>query len=174
MTAVSPLFADLPVDRRASIGVQETQTPVGSFEARRTWNGRTKILKPTWGTKYSLSLSVDGDRVRMPPIEALQPGAALTVYSSVWWCQRIAPWQQETILLRDPVPGTVHARDAATDADLGETVAGRVVSIFGRVGKTMVWYRPTFYCVVVRFESRGGSTDRSSGWSLEVEEEVAP
>ena len=175
MSAVMPLFADLPTSRRVPYGVTETQTLVGDIETRRTWNGRTRVLAPSWGAKYALQIAAEGDSVRLPPMNDLQPGKPLTVHSSVWWCARLPAGSTTAILLRDPVPGSVHARDADDDRiELLEGVAGRIVTIMNRGRESMIWYRPVLHCLVSRFETSGSATGKSQGWTLEVEEEFAP
>lgn len=174
MPATTVLLAGMPSGLRTVVGVTETQRESGAAEMRRTWNGTARILKPSYARVWDVTLSNSGSRVWLPDIQALVPGAAVTLHSTVWWSVRFPAGATEAILDRDPVPGTVHGRD-----DIDETVRiaagvlGRRVTIGGRAGTSRVFYRPILQCLVVSFEGGGSATGLEQNWTLELAE-VAP
>ena len=174
MAEISLIFPDLRIPRRSIIGAKVDETPVRKVSLRETWGGRTIPLMHPGGSKVEIEISNDGDRVWTPSLDNIQPGQQITLHSSVWQSITIAPGAVEGFFRRDPVPGTVHARDADDENQMVDVaIAGRRATILGRAGYTTVVYRPIRHCIVGDVETSGSATGRSQGWKMILREEQA-
>ncbi|MBC6716912.1 hypothetical protein H9Q09_11905 [Aurantimonas sp. DM33-3] len=176
MAEISLIFPDVRIPRRSIIGIQEELMPVGEVQFRETWNGRTIALQPSFGRKFEVVLSNDGDAVWMPSFDNLERGSQVTLYASTWWSATIPPMTMTTMLKRDAVPGTVSARDADNERLQGDVgIVGREANIYvPRSAYTTILYRPVLHCIVGDIRMSGSATGRSQSWEMVLREEMAP
>ena len=180
------IFPELRLPVQCLAGMREELFLVGETEVARTVNGRSMVLTMPWGQKYGVRYVCDGEGRRLLPLDELKLGRRLIVHPATPRGRVIAPGATSVRLDREPVPGSLHARDVDTDMPIDVTVervrpanlnlsAYWEARIFGRGGWTQVSYRPVLTCLVTGVIGFGSDvTGRRQNSTVELEEERAP
>lgn len=190
---VSVLFPDRPVHPRAVIGCTESHSLAVDPQTYRSRSGRTTVLPTSFRRKWSISLSNSGDHV-VNPLDSVEVGERLRLFSSVWWSVPIPPGVMSVPLTNAPVSET--------------TLLGDVIAMFKAHFPDQTWltasafpkrgadgwlidaswdrmdsrkaelpivfeYRPVLDCIVTDISWSGGGSTLDGGWSVTLEEERA-
>lgn len=170
------LGPNIVIPLRSAGGHRESWEPDEQIDVERTCNGLAKVLRPTHGTAYRITITASGSSVwRMPSLDGVDVGDSVVLSSSKIWTAKIPAGADQTILRRDAVPGSVSVRDPETDAIIEHAIIGKTVLIAAPADMNLiVFYRPRVVCLVIRLPVDHDESSGTGGWSLELVEEQAP
>ena len=160
----------LVIPLRAALEFTETWTQVGTVEARRTWTGKTKILRPTFGTMWDISISGSGSATwRTPSLASIKPGDEVFLHSCKWLTDTIPLGTSQRTLQFTPEPGSVRVVDVDTDFRFPFTLAGRLVKVPAAVTKVpAILFKPVVRCFVGSVGYDADGSEGTGGWSLQL------
>lgn len=164
------LGPDVIITLRSALGFTEDWEPMASAQVRNTWNGRAKILKPTFRRKSTIRLAGAGNGVwRVPNLQVLEPGHIVTLHSCIWQNDLLATGATEKVLRWTPVPASTRVRDPETDQVFDHDVDGKIVSIAEAFDHPMaITYRATAECVLGDVSMSGDSKSGLATWSADL------
>ena len=167
---------DLVLPIGAMIGVTERRRRIDRTEWDDTLNGTSIALRPLYGRKYGVTFSASGPAVRWTPTFAALPlDAWFQADCTLHLTDPLYLGQSQTVLHRDPVPGTVAAFRALDpeETPVPVDVAGRVVTLSGGAvadADLVVRYLPRLRLCLVNDEAGGPEIEGRVEWSLETRE----
>lgn len=170
-------FDEILIPLRAGTNYTEDWKQVGGVEFRHTWNGRARVLGPSFKRKYEISISASGDGVwRRPELDGIQPGDTLTLHSRNWQPPvRIPIGATSCYLSMPPVPDSVSVRSLDERNIVAHTLDDRQVSIAAAADQLLLghWCAKVA-CLMGEFGMTGDGAGGAGGWTLSLVMAEAP
>lgn len=164
------LGPDIVITMRSALGFTEEWEPMSPVQVRNTWNGRAKILKPTFKRKSTIRLAGAGNGVwRVPNLQMLEPGHVVTLHSSIWQNDLLPTGAVSKVLRWTPVPGSTRVRDPETDQVFEHTVVDKTVSVAAAFDRPMaITFNAAVECLLGDVSMSGDSKSGLATWSADL------
>lgn len=161
----------IAIPMRAATEFTETWTRAGTVTARRTWTGKAKILKPTFGRVWDVEIAGFGPAVwRTPSFDALKEGDEVVLWSTKWMSSHIPVGADQCLLSLEPVPGSVSVRSPETDVKIPHIQLGhldRVIKIGALAEQRLpVIFKPKLRALLGTVAMDVSGSDGTGGWSF--------
>ncbi|GLQ53594.1 hypothetical protein [Devosia nitrariae] len=164
------LGPDVVVTLRSALGFAEEWEPMAPVQVRNTWNGRAKVIKPTFRRKSTIRLSGAGNGVwRVPNFQMLEPGHIVTLHSCIWQHDLLPAGTLSKTLRWTPVPGSTRIRDPETDQIFEHTVVDKTVSVAVAFDRPMaIAFYAAVECLLGDVSMSGDSKTGLATWSADL------